>query len=58
MPVHINDFEVVMEPPAAETADAFEDAKEEEGESVRMEAWQIENRLRRLYERRARVWAD
>ena len=58
MPVHINDFEVVMDPPAVQTVDALEDEGEEEGEGARMEAWQIENRLRRLQERRARVWAD
>jgi len=59
MPVQINDFEVVMEPPEAQAADdAVEEDRDEELASARLQAWKIENMLRRLHERRARAWAD
>jgi hypothetical protein len=59
MPVQINDFEVVMEPPEAQAAaDAVEEDRDEELASARLQAWKIESMLRRLHERRARAWAD
>jgi len=54
MAVVINDFEVVMEPPAqAQTADSAQ-AAQPQGASTPKD---IENIVRRQWERHERVWA-